>query len=136
MNKRIRVTAAIIEQSGKILLAKRQKDDPLKGKWEFPGGKIEENESPEDCLRRELHEELGIDVIVGEFFCSSTFAYEHIAVELLVYRVASFIGDAKAYDHAELAWVAPSDLRNYDMPEADRPIINKLEEDGFLLHEN
>jgi 8-oxo-dGTP diphosphatase len=134
MNKLIRVTAAIIERDGKILLAKRKKDDPLKGKWEFPGGKIEGSESPEDCLRRELHEELGIDVKVGEFFCSSTFAYEHIAVDLLVYRIASFTGDAKAYDHAELAWVALSDLKNYDLPEADKPIIDKLQKGGFLLH--
>jgi 8-oxo-dGTP diphosphatase len=126
MSKLIRVTAAIIERDGKILLAKRKKDDPLKGKWEFPGGKIEGNESPEDCLRRELHEELGIDVKVGAFLCSSTFAYEHIAVDLLVYRIESFTGDATAYDHAELAWVAPSDLRNYEMPAADKPVIDKL----------
>jgi 8-oxo-dGTP diphosphatase len=126
MNKLIRVTAAILERDGKILLAKRKKDDPLKGKWEFPGGKIERNESPEDCLRRELHEELGIDVKVGAFFCSSTFAYEHIAVDLLVYRIASFTGVAKAYDHAELAWVTPADLMNYDLPEADKPIIHEI----------
>jgi 8-oxo-dGTP diphosphatase len=126
MSKLIRVTAAIIERDGKILLAKRKKDDPLKGKWEFPGGKIEGTESPEECLKRELHEELGIDVTVGDFFCSSAFVYEHMSVELLVYRIASFTGEAMAYDHAELAWVAPSDLKNYDLPDADKPIIHEI----------
>jgi len=122
----IRVTAAIIEQNGKILLAKRKKDDPLAGKWEFPGGKIEPEESPEACLRRELREELGIDADIGAFFCSSKYKYEHLAIELLVYRVASFTGNIKPNEHADLAWVAPADLKSYDMPAADEPVIDEI----------
>jgi len=126
MNLMIRVTAAIIEQDGKILLAKRKKEDPLKGKWEFPGGKIETNESPEACLKRELQEELGIDAVVGEFFCSSKYQYEHIAIELLVFRIESFAGEIKPNEHADLAWVAPVELNNYELPAADRPIVDEL----------
>jgi len=122
----IRVTAALIERNGKILLAKRKKDDPLRDKWEFPGGKIEANESPEACLQRELREELGIDAEIGEFFCSSHYEYEHAAIELIVYRIKSFTGDIKPQVHDDLAWVAPADLKKYDMPAADKPVIEKL----------
>ena len=122
----ILVTAAIIERNGKILLAKRKKDDPLKDKWEFPGGKMEANESPEACLKRELHEELGIDSKIGAFFCSSKYEYEHIAIELLVYKIESFTGEINQNEHADLAWVAPVDLKSYDMPAADKPVTEML----------
>lgn len=121
-----KVTAAIIEQDGKVLIARRKKDDPLKDKWEFPGGKIEPGESPEECLKRELHEELGIEAEVGEFICSSTYHYDHISIELLAYRIRGFTGNIVPVDHDEIAWVAPNDLAGYDLPAADRPVIEKL----------
>ena len=65
------VTCTIIENEGKILLARRAADQKLAGKWEFPGGKVEAGESPEECLKRELEEEFGIQVEVGEFITSS-----------------------------------------------------------------
>ena len=122
----IRVTAAIIEKNGKILIAKRRKDDPLKGKWEFPGGKIEPNETPEECLRRELNEELGVDTRIGEFIYSNKHEYSHISIELLAYKVYHISGEFKANDHEELKWVTPSDISLYDFPEADAPIVQKL----------
>jgi len=121
-----KVTAAIIEQNGRVLIARRKKDDPLKDKWEFPGGKIEPGESPEECLKRELHEELGIKAEVGEFICSSTYHYDHISIELLAYRIRGFTGNIVPVDHDEIAWVAPKDLAGYDLPAADRPVIEKL----------
>ncbi len=127
----IKVTAAIIEKDGKILIAKRRKNDPLKDKWEFPGGKIEPNETPEECLRRELQEELGVDTKIGEFICSSKYDYSHISIELLVYKVYHLSGEFKANEHEEIKWVAPSDLSSYEFPEADAPIADKLLKDIY-----
>jgi 8-oxo-dGTP diphosphatase len=126
VNKMIRVTAGILEDNGKVLLAKRKKDDPLKDKWEFPGGKIEEGETPEACLKRELHEELGIDAEIGEFLISNKHTYDHLSVELFFFRVNSYTGDITPIDHEEIAWVKPSDFHNYDFPEADKPILDLL----------
>lgn len=122
----ITVTAAIIEKNGKILIARRNKNDPLKGKWEFPGGRLEPGESPETCLKRELHEELGIDAKIGEFVGSNKHTYEHISIELLAYRVKEYTGELNPTDHEEVKWVAPSEFHKYDFPEADKPIIETL----------
>jgi len=122
----VKVTAGIIEKNGRILLAKRKKDDPLRDKWEFPGGKIEGDETPEECLKRELKEELGIDTEIGELVVTSRYEYDHIAIELLAYRVTHISGEITALDHEELAWVAPGELDAYDIPEADIPVVEEL----------
>ena len=121
-----RVTAAVIERDGKVLIAKRATEDQLKGKWEFPGGKIEAGEGPRDCLKRELSEELGIEAEIGDFICSSRYAYRHIEVELLAYRAAHLSGDIQPYVHDEIKWVALNELLDYEFPEANGPIIKKL----------
>ena len=84
-----RVTAAILVKDDKILLAKRPANDRLPNKWELPGGKIEDGETPEVCLQRELFEEFGIKVKVADFFCSSvfTYAHTHIKIKLPAYFV-------------------------------------------------
>ncbi len=128
--KPIRVTAAIIENDGKVLIAKRKKGWRFAGKWEFPGGKIEPNETPEECLKRELKEELGIETDIGSFFCESTYAYPHATVQLLVYRAVHISGDYTLYDHQEMRWVSPEHLRDYDFPEADEAVIDKLVKDS------
>jgi 8-oxo-dGTP diphosphatase len=123
----LKVTAGIIEKDGKILIAKRRKDDPLKDKWEFPGGKIESDETPEECLKRELHEELGIEAEIGEYIASTSHTYIHVSVELLFFKVKSISGNIRAKDHQEVRWTAPDDLDRYDFPEADRPVIEILQ---------
>lgn len=125
----IKVTAAIIEKEGKVLLAKRNKNDPLRDKWEFAGGKIENGETPEECLKRELHEELGIDAEIGGFLCSSKYSYDHISINLLAYRVKGYTGELNPTDHDAIEWVSPSDFYKYDFPEADKPIIEYLVKD-------
>ena len=75
------VAAAIIEKDGKILIAKRKKGSSLAGKWEFPGGKIEPGESPEECLKREMKEEFDIEALAGDFFCSSKFLTSPVPTE-------------------------------------------------------
>ncbi len=122
----IRVTAAVIEKDGRILIARRKKGWRHAGKWEFPGGKIEPREEPEECLRRELREELGIDAEIGEFICSSTYQYSHATVQLLVYRAFHVAGEYTLYDHQEMRWVSPEELPQFEFPEADKPVIEIL----------
>ena len=122
----IRVTAAVIEKEGRVLIARRKPGGPFGGLWEFPGGKIEANESPEQCLERELREELGIQAQTGSLLCVSRHDYGHLAIELLAYRVRSFTGEVQALEHAETRWVPSDRLAEYDFPEADRPIIREL----------
>ena len=128
--KPLMVTAAVIERDGRVLIAKRKNGWRFAGKWEFPGGKIEPNETPEECLRRELREELGIETEIGNFFCSSTYAYPHATVQLLVYRAFHVSGEYTLYDHQEIRWVLPEDLLQYDFPEADNLVIEKLMQAG------
>ena len=124
------VTAAVIEKDGKILIARRKQKDPLGGKWEFPGGKLESGETPEACLNRELREELGIETRVEEFLCSSRFVYRHIAIELLTYRTSYVSGEITLNEHDRVEWVLPEELKDYYFSEADKPVVRKLTE-GF-----
>lgn len=122
----IRVTAAILERDEKILIAQRKKGDRLEGKWEFPGGKIEEGESPENCLQRELEEELGIEVEVGEFVCESKYEYPHISICLLAYQTFYLSGEIQLNDHAAVKWVTLKEMQDYDFAPADIPIVEVL----------
>ncbi|OGR81625.1 MAG: NUDIX hydrolase [Elusimicrobia bacterium GWC2_64_44] len=120
------VTAAVIEKEGKVLLAQRRQGGALGGKWEFPGGKLEPGETPEECLKRELREELGIEARIGEFVCSSKFEYKHLPIELLVYRAEHLSGEFRLNDHDQLAWVALAGLAAYDLSAADIPVVEVL----------
>ncbi|HOD34797.1 MAG TPA: (deoxy)nucleoside triphosphate pyrophosphohydrolase [Syntrophales bacterium] len=120
------VTAAVIEREGKILVARRKKGDRMEGLWEFPGGKLEGSESPEECLKRELHEEFGIEAEIGEFLLSSPYEYPHLKIELLAYRAIYVSGDFKLNDHDEIRWVLPSELRDYNLAGADVPVADIL----------
>jgi 8-oxo-dGTP diphosphatase len=123
--KPIPVTAAVIEADGRVLIGRR-KAGRFSGRWEFPGGKIEEGETPEGCLTRELREELGIEARVGAFLLSTIHSYSHATIELLTYRAEILSGTISLQDHTEVRWVAKGDLQNYDFPEADKTIIEKL----------
>jgi mutator protein MutT len=120
------IAAAIIEQNGKILIAQRS-DKTLGGKWEFPGGKVEKNETLQECLQRELFEELSIHAEVGDYFCTSTFTHKNIIYDMCVFKVPSFIGEIKPNEHAAIAWVTPNELSNYTFPSPDLPIVNLLQ---------
>lgn len=121
-----RVTAAIIEKGGKVLIARRNKISHLSGRWEFPGGKIDPPETPEQCLKRELKEEFNIESEIGNFVCSSKFIYAHISIKLLVYKVRHISGEFKLIDHDEIKWVALKELNKYDLIEADKSVVKKL----------
>ena len=115
----IRVTAGIIRRNNLILLARRAGDDPRAGKWEFPGGKIEPGESPEECLHRELIEELGIQVKITKFLGSTRHADSKRRIELLFYEGEYLTGDIALHIHDRVAWVTPRDIANYDLAPAD-----------------
>lgn len=123
-----RVTAAIIERDGRILIARRKAGDRFGGLWEFPGGKIESGESPEQCLRRELREELGVETEVRESLGTSRYDYGDLEVELLAFRVDLLTQDFCLNDHDEIRWVLPEELNQYAFPEADAPIVRRLAE--------
>jgi 8-oxo-dGTP diphosphatase len=128
MNEPKKVTAAILRKDGKILIAKRQSGDAFEGKWEFPGGKIEERENPEQCLRRELLEELGIDTIINNIICIVPYTYTKGSILLYAYEVTHSKGDFKLNVHDEVKWVDICDLGMYNFLEADKLIIKKLVE--------
>jgi 8-oxo-dGTP diphosphatase len=121
------VSAAVIERDGAVLIARRRRGKLHTGKWEFPGGTVEEGESPQECLKRELHEELGITVVVGDLLCDTQHSYSpDFTIRLLVFGVQVLSGTFDLNDHEEIRWVAPMDLMHYDFPEADRPVIEQL----------
>jgi 8-oxo-dGTP diphosphatase len=123
---RQRVTAAIIEEGGRVFVARRGPGRHLSGKWEFPGGKVEPGETPEHALERELAEELGIACEVGEFLCAAVYEGTEPGLELLAYRVHRGPGPIELREHAEARWVAPEDLAGMDLPESDRLVVERL----------
>jgi len=122
------IAAGVIENNGKILIAKRAKRDALFEKWEFPGGKVEVGETLQECLKRELFEELGIQAEVGEYLCTSTFCHKDTWFDMCAFKVSSFEGNIVLSEHSAIAWVTPSELSNYDMPDPDLPIVKFLQE--------
>ena len=121
-----KVIAAVIMDQDKVMIAQRAKKDSLYGKWEFPGGKMEEGETEHECLKRELHEEFGINAHVGEYIMSSFFEHNATAYEMRVYQVPSFTGSISLFDHQAVKWVTPNELIDYDMPAPDKPIVEEL----------
>lgn len=122
------VAAALIDEQGRVLIAQRPEGKSMAGLWEFPGGKIEEGETPEYSLVRELKEELGIETRECCFspigFTSHSYESFHLLMPLFVCRVWS--GAPVALEHQELCWVNPADLYDYEMPEADVVLISQL----------
>lgn len=119
------VACAIFDQEGRILLAQRPEGKTLAGLWEFPGGKMERGETPEQSLVRELEEELGLLVDEGDLtpltFASHTYETFHLLMPL--YACRRFEGIPVAREGQRLAWVRPEELDSYPMPPADLPLI-------------
>jgi 8-oxo-dGTP diphosphatase len=95
------------------------------GKWEFPGGKMEQDENAEQCLSREIKEEFSINITVNEFFAESIHEYEHAKIRLLAYRITWVSGKMALKDHDRIAWVSPDKLLEYDLLPADIPIAQE-----------
>ena len=121
------VAVALTDAEGRVLMARRPAGKQHAGLWEFPGGKVEADETPQAALVRELREELGIeitsDALTPVAFSESP-GNRHLV--LLLYRCRSWRGEARALDAAEIRWVAPDALAALDMPPADRPLAAAL----------
>jgi mutator protein MutT len=128
----IDVAAALIFRAGKLLLTQRYPDAHLGGLWEFPGGKRESEETFEQCLVRELREELGIEVLVGGLVESLTHAYPEKTVHLRFYRCDWQANEPRALGCPAFRWVAPSELENYRFPAADARLLERLRSDNCL----
>lgn len=118
------VACALVDEDNRVLIAKRPDGRHMGGLWEFPGGKVEPGELPEEALIRELSEELGIDVtqscLAPLTFASHSYDEFHLLMPLYVCR--QWDGEVEARDGQELAWVRPNRLASYDMPPADEPL--------------
>jgi len=124
--KIIKVIAGLITDSNKYLIAKRNMEKTLGGLWEFPGGKIDDDETPKECLKRELMEELRIDSDIGRFLCNNIYDYGDFKIDLHLYEVKSFSGEIIRTEHEEISWISKEEFDQYEFAPADIPIIEKL----------
>lgn len=123
----IRVVAgALFDAAGRVLIAQRPPGKHMAGRWEFPGGKIQEGESEYQALVRELGEELGVAVIAADKMLELQHEYPGRRVELFMWRVTDYRGRPRSLDGQALKWVAPAELHKEDILEADRPIVLAL----------
>ncbi|HEY8351989.1 MAG TPA: 8-oxo-dGTP diphosphatase MutT [Sphingomonadales bacterium] len=119
---------ALVDVDGRVLIAQRPENKSMGGLWEFPGGKVEPGETPERALIRELREELAIDVTAACLapFTFASHAYDDFHLFMPLYLCRRWIGTPRAVEHQALRWVRPRDLRQYEMPPADLPLVAML----------
>lgn len=128
----IDVAAGLVFRDGKLLITKRYDDAHLGGLWEFPGGKLEPNESFEQCLVRELKEELGIEVRVGELVESVTHEYPGKTVHLKFFFCDWHKNEPQPLGCSECKWVRADELKEHEFPEADARLLHRLQNEPAL----
>ena len=121
--KRISVTAAIIWQDDKVLITRRPKGTHLEGMWEFPGGKKEEAETLEECIEREIKEELGVEVKAEKYLLSVSHEYETKIVDLHIFECSLVNGSPTPMEGQCMKWVRPCDMPEYKFPPPDIEVI-------------
>ena len=121
--KTLHVACALIERDGFLLAVQRSSSMSLPLKWEFPGGKIEPGESPAECLRREILEELALEVEVGEALACVAHDYPEFSVVLYPLRCRIAAGEPTLAEHAAARWLAPAELGSVDWAAADLPVL-------------
>ena len=121
----VEVVAAVVERDGRYLITRRLEGTHLAGLWEFPGGKTLSGEKPEDALRRELQEELGVEAEVGELIETVDWTYPEKSVRLLFFRCA-LRGEPCPQERQEMLWVEAGELSKYQFPAADLRLIERL----------
>ncbi|MDU0478334.1 (deoxy)nucleoside triphosphate pyrophosphohydrolase [Staphylococcus chromogenes] len=123
MKKRIEVTGAVIVQDNKILAAKRGPGKNLSGYWEFPGGKIEVGETPQESLARELREELECEAIVGNHVTTTEHEYDFAIIVLSTYYCTLVAGEPKLTEHEEIRWLSGTEMHELNWAPADIPAV-------------
>ncbi|MEL6160572.1 MAG: A/G-specific adenine glycosylase [Cyanobacteria bacterium J06623_5] len=126
--------AVITDADGKILIDRRKQEGLLGGLWEFPGGKIEPGESQEDCVKREIQEELGIDIEVGSKLIAIDHAYTHFKVTLNVFNCRHLSGDPQPIECDEVKWVTLAEIDEYPFPKANGQIIEAIRKQASSGH--
>ncbi len=126
-NAPVEVAAALIFRAGKLLITQRHAKAHLGGLWEFPGGKREPGETYEACLVREIHEELGVAIVVGECLAEISHEYSEKRLHLKFFRATLTSGEPQPLDCAALHWITRAGLAEFAFPEADRQMITKLQ---------
>ena len=124
--KSIEVSAALIFRAGKLLITQRRANAHLGGLWEFPGGKREAGETFEQCLVREIREELGVEISVGELFEEVSHDYPEKSVHLKFFICKLVSGEPQPLDCAALKWIEKSELADFEFPAADAQLLEKL----------
>lgn len=119
----IHVTCAIIQEADNVLVCQRSVAMALPLKWEFPGGKIEKGESKEECLAREIQEELGLEITVGKELSTLTHTYPAFGITLYPFLCKAQRGSIRLAEHAQAIWVPWQTLNDFDWAEADKPIV-------------
>ena len=122
----IPVSAGILKKDQRVLVGQRPENHTLAGLWEFPGGKIELGESPEQALARELEEELGIAAEVGELKLACTHSYGDVGIIILFYEILFWKGEPKTKHHMNLEWVTPKELTKKNIPDANRKNLDRI----------
>ncbi len=128
------IAVGVIWDDGHIFIDRRQEDGLLGGLWEFPGGKIEEGELPEETVRREIKEELNLDVEVGDYFMEVRHAYTHFKITLLVYHCMYKGGEPVLNAATDWRWVKPEELKYFAFASANQKIIRRLEQEFAAKH--
>lgn len=122
----IPVVAAIMRRGDELLVGQRPENNSLPGLWEFPGGKIEAGENPEEALARELHEELGIQAHIGDLKISVTHSFGEVNILILFYEVLYWKGEPRPQHHLQIEWVSAEELARRNIPEANRKILDLI----------
>ena len=124
--KQVEVSAALIFRAGKLLITQRHANSHLGGLWEFPGGKREAGETFEQCLVREIREELGVEISIGELFEEVSHAYPEKSVHLKFFICQIVSGRPQPLDCAAVKWVTKAELASFEFPAADARLLEKL----------
>ncbi|UBH14774.1 (deoxy)nucleoside triphosphate pyrophosphohydrolase [Macrococcus armenti] len=130
MKKYIKVVGAVIVKEGKILCAQRNENTSLPLMWEFPGGKIEENESPENALKRELMEEMQCEISVGDKIVTTVHEYNFATIELTTFYAEMLNDQIVLEEHADLKWLSPNELGTIEWAPADVEAVEKIMKDA------
>ena len=127
----IPVVAALIVRDGRLLIARRPEGKHMAGRWEFPGGKLEKGESPEEAIEREIREELAAEIKAGRVYQAIAYSYPEKDVLLLFYAASVVSGEPRPVEEAEIRWITLEELDEYTFAPVDAMLVERLKRDGL-----